>query len=270
MSIPGTTKSVDGASIPYTIPIDPSGAIIRNYDLDVGFGVVPGVRRVSAAGNNPDIDTGPEDIWTGGGLYPWLTTATALEIVSDSAADAADGTGSRTVLINGLTAEFVEVSQTVTLNGLTAVAIPTSLYRVQSAIVVTAGSGRVNAGMLSIRDAGGGTVRGILQAGYGITRQSQFTVPAGYTLSVNHAILCINRPSTARDATLATFIQAENGAYRMTVEVSVDGNAYRHEAVPGIIVPEKTDFGIRCNYVSAANTDLTAVWLGIMRLNTLE
>jgi hypothetical protein len=78
----------------------------------VGLGQVPGYRRVTAIGNNPDLDTAtlPEDIWSGGGQYPWMTGATALEVVSDSANDAAAGTGARTVTINGLDINYAEVA----------------------------------------------------------------------------------------------------------------------------------------------------------------
>ncbi len=240
----------------------------REYYADVGFGLIANHRRVTALGNNPDIDAGPEDVWSGGGLYPWMTGATALEIVSASADDASAGTGARTVLINGLDAAWAEVAQTVTLNGVTAVAIPASLYRINGAVIMSAGTGGVNAGALTIRDAGGGTTRALIPLGYGITRQSQFTVPAGYTLQVISSLFSINRPSTARDATVAVFFQTSTGVVRLPLELSVDGNPYRHDGVPGIIVPEKTDFGFRCTYVSAANTDLTAAWLGIMKLNT--
>lgn len=83
------------------------------YDflMAVGLGQVPGYRRITALGNNPDMDTGAaEDVWTGGGIYPWPTGSTALEIVSDSANDAAVGTGARTVTINGLDINYAEVA----------------------------------------------------------------------------------------------------------------------------------------------------------------
>lgn len=242
-------------------------SIQTSNELDIGFDLVNGRGRVAALGNNPDIDAGPEDVWTGGGLYPWMTGATSLEILSSSVNDAAAGTGARTVLINGLDASYNPLSQLLTLNGTTAVAVPTQLFRIQSALIMSAGSGGVNAGDITIRDAGAGTARAVLQLGYGITKQSQFTVPTGFTLSVNSILSCINRPSTARDSTIAIFIQSQSGFYRMPLEFSVDGNPYRHDGVPGIIVPEKTDFGLRCTYVSAANTDLTAAWLGILKRN---
>jgi hypothetical protein len=242
----------------------------RDYFAAVGFSQIDGHTRVAAFGNNPDIDSGPEDVWSGGGLYPWMSADTALEVLSSSANDTAAGTGARTVLIVGLNSSHAPISQTITLNGTTPVAIPTSLFRINSALIMSAGSGEVNNGDITIRVAGAGATRAVIQAGYGIARQSQYTVPAGYTLSVISLLFCINRPSSARDATVATFVRNPQGFYRMPLELSVDGNPYRHDGNPGIILPEKTDFGLRCNYVSAANTDMTGAWLGILKQSGVD
>lgn len=85
---------------------------LHDFLQAIGFAQVPGYRRVAAIGNNPDLDTAtlPEEIWTGGGVYPWLTASTALEIVSSSANDTSAGTGARTVTINGLSDAYAEVA----------------------------------------------------------------------------------------------------------------------------------------------------------------
>lgn len=72
---------------------------LQSWLQAIGFAQVPGYRRITALGNNPDVDSAavPEDIWSGGGAYPWMTGATSLEIVSSSANDTAAGTGARTV-----------------------------------------------------------------------------------------------------------------------------------------------------------------------------
>lgn len=239
--------------------------------LDAGFGIIGSIRRVTALGNNPDIDTGtlPEDVWTGGGVYPWMTAATALEVVSASAADTAAGTGARTLLVSGLDGAYAEVSQTVTLNGTSAVALPTPLLRINSALIMSAGTGKVNAADISVLDAGGGTVRAVVPAGYGITRQSQFTVPAGWTLQVLSMLFCFNRVSGgSRFATFATFIQSSAGFYRMPLELTIgDEPPYRHDGVPGLVLTEKSDFSLRCTASSNDNADVTAAWLGVMRRN---
>lgn len=231
------------------------------------FGLLPNVRRISALGNNPDT-AAPEDIWTGGGTYPWMTASTSLEILSASANDTALGTGARTVLIQGLDINYVEVNQVISMNGVTPVAIPTSIFRINGVAVVTAGSVGTNVGNITVRDAGGGTTRAIAQANYGFSRQSQFTIPAGYTAVINSYILSINRPSTARDTTLSTYIKEFGMAFRRTVELSVDGNPIqlRQEAITRL--PEKTDFGITSMYTSSPNTDITAAWVGIMIPNS--
>lgn len=240
------------------------------YD-SVGLGLVSGASRVAALGNNPDVDTAAvEDVWSGGGTYPWMTGATSLEIVSDSANDAAAGTGARTVLVNGLDANYATVAQTVTLDGLTPVALPTQLFRINSALIMSAGSGKVNAGTLTVRNAGGGTTRAVIPVGYGITRQAVYTVPSGKTLAINSQMFCINRTGgVSRYATFANFIQPSNGFYRMPLELSLSERApYRHDGLPSIIIGEKTDYAFRCTSVSNDNTDVTAAFLGVLIDNT--
>jgi hypothetical protein len=264
-------------------PIDPvTGAVfsaIRAYLIEVGFrsntGAYLGHRRVVALGNNPSIDiaTEPEDVWSGGGLYPWMSAATSLEVVSASANDTAAGTGARTVRIDGLKADFTEVSQTITLNGVTPVALPTQLFRINGALILSAGSGGTNAADLTVRDSGGGTTRALIPAGFGITRQSIFTVPAGYTLQIISQIFSINRSGggATKYATVQNFIKnAATGMFRLPLEIGFsDQNPYRHDGIPGVTLGEKTDYCHRCAVVSANGTNVSAGWLGVMRLNTL-
>ena len=241
----------------------------RDYFSNVGFGMVTGHTRIAQHGRNPDIDAGPAVVWDGMGLYPWLTAATALEVVSTSASDAAAGTGARSVRIEGLDANYNALIQTVALNGLTAVAIPTPIFRINRVIIASAGTGKVNAGDISVRDVVGGTVRGMILTGRGLGMQSQYTVPAGYRLLVNETTFCINRPTTTRDATIAAYVSfPTSGTYILGDDFTVNGHAFTHVQYPGYGLPEKTDFGMRCLYVSATNTDLTASWVGILKLMT--
>jgi len=139
------------------------------------------LRVVDKFGTNDDLDSGvAEDIWDGGGAFPWPTGDEALEIVSSSTDDAAAGTGARTVTIQSLDATLAEIEQTVTLNGTTAVAIPTSVMRTHRAFVATVGSGEVNAGTLTIRLASAGATRATIAADKGQTRIATYTIPVGF------------------------------------------------------------------------------------------
>jgi len=260
---PGNYKSMQVDANGYLIPAD--------YLAAIGFGETPNIRRVTGLGHNPDIDTGttPEDIWEGGGLYPWLAVASSLEVVSTSTADAAAGTGARTVVVNCLNASYVELPQTVTLNGTTPVAVPLQCLRVNSALITSAGSGKVNAGDISVRVSGGGTVVALIPIGYGITRQSNYTVPAGYTLQVfSQYIAALRSSGAAANFDAATFMQSPSGFYRLPITITTGSNGvYRHDGDPGIIVQEKTDFILRVTSVTVNNTEVTGAWLGILRKN---
>mgnify|MGYP001579140805 CR=1 FL=1 len=246
-----------------------SGQLNRDYFVDASLSLAPGASTVYQLGLNLDIDAGPADVWSGGGLYPWMTAATSLEVVSASANDAAAGTGARTVTINGLNASYVEVAQIITMNGTTAVAIPTQLFRINSMTITTAGSGQVNDGNITVRDAGAGTTRALMEAGYGALRQSQFTVPAGKTLLVATASHGINKPSSTRDATVAFYFRLSAGTYSLLFEIPVSSQPVFVPVFPIAAIPEKADIGYRVMYVSATNTIFTSAFFGLLTTNNM-
>ena len=125
------------------------------FELQVSRGQISWHETVFQFGINNAVGTSFETIWTASSVYSYLAAASVLKISSGSADDASAGTGARTIRINGLDANYAEISETVILNGQTAVNTVNSYLRVSSLIVLTAGSGGVNAGILY---AGTGTV----------------------------------------------------------------------------------------------------------------
>ena len=235
----------------------------------IGFSLVnPPYRRIGALGNVP-VSAANIDIWPGGILYPFKSTATTMEVFSTNAADTAAGVGARTLVVNGLDANYNEISETVTLNGAT-VAMVNTYIAINSAFVATSGSSNGSVGDIHIRDSGGGTVRGIVDAVYGTMRSSIYTVPAGHTLSVISTFGCVNRVTAGGQAnyiTMATGQRISNGTIRLPLEFTFSSTApYRHDAKPGIVTTERNSFFLRCTAQSAA-VDLTAAWLGILKKN---
>jgi hypothetical protein len=251
----------------------------RDFFIDVGFGLVPGYRRVAALGNNPSVDAAalPEDIWPGGGAYPWMTAATALQIRSTSAQDAPAGTGIASVSASFLDATYAEEAAVVTtLNGLTAVPISGTHFRINAARGVSKGSGApafgaTNAGDIIIEDvAGPNTIRAIIPAGANGLRQSIYTVPLGHTLQIlNQAWGFAEVTGGNKFAKFANYSQGSNGIFSSPLNVSVgDEPPYDQPGLPGIPVLEKTDFCYRCTSASAGTHSLFASWLGILKNNT--
>lgn len=143
---------------------------------------LPPNEGVNKFGRNPEVDSGATaDVWDFGGtgntlLYPWPSAAAATTVVSDDTNDTAAGTGARTVEVQGLDANYVQVTQTATLDGTTPVALTTNLLRVFRAKVLTAGSGETNAGNIDVKHTT--TVLARVTAGYGQTLMALYTVPA--------------------------------------------------------------------------------------------
>jgi hypothetical protein len=92
----------------------------------VAMGLIPGMSTIDKFGANFNITTasGPEDVWEGGGIYPFSTSA---DIISLSSSDASD---THVVRVQGLDENGDEVIQDITLTGQTRVPLTTPLFRV--------------------------------------------------------------------------------------------------------------------------------------------
>lgn len=239
------------------------------FAMAAGLGVVPGATRVAILGHNPDVDTGtdPEDVWEGGGLYPFLAAAATLEVVSTSVNDTAAGTGARTVLVSGLNSSYATITEVVILNGTTPVSTVNQFLRVNIFTTTSAGSGEQNAGDITLRVAGGGTVQSIMRAGYGFGRSAIYTVPAGFTLFITSAVMGVFAPDPkiTNGASFGFFQRSSTGNRRIPLEFQVTSlTPYMHETKEGIVLSERTDFTIRCVTTQQDNTDVTAAAAGIL------
>lgn len=253
-----------------TLPNPDSGS---DFLVKLAFGTTSGYIRVAGLGATPAVAAAPYDVWEGAAsTYPWMTAATALEAASSSAQDGAAGTGIASILVQGLDAAFNPINQTVQMNGITPVALPTSLFRINSVTVSTKGAGAAangvtNAGDISIRDAGAGTVRAFMSAGAGFARQSQYTVPLGFTLQVLTQDFSMNAPANGRSASFSIYLGPSNGVARLPKVVPIGQSGTVQTAVPGLVLPEKTDFMHRVTELNTAGAKYYSAWNGVLKLN---
>lgn len=148
--------------------------------LDIARGFYPTISHVNKFGRNADVDAGTEDLSPQGGLYVQATAASVVNFVSSSAADAAAGTGARTITITGIDSSNNEVSETLTLNGITNVPTVNSYIFISRALVATAGSGAANAGTITGTATGGGTPLLIsIAIGINQSQQGLYMIPTG-------------------------------------------------------------------------------------------
>ncbi len=217
-------------------------------------------------GTNADIDTtsDPEDVWVVGGLYTFPSAADTTTIVSDSADDAAAGTGSQTVVVEGLDGSWNQQTETVTMDGTDAVTLANTYLRVNRAYSGTPGSGGLNAGVITI--AVDGTTVAAIAAGAGQTQQAVFTVANNYTQGYLIQIgAALDKALSARTVTLHLLTRTDGGSIRMRHhwELNSTGTSVTSVTFPyWMLLPPKTDVRIEIHEVSANDTSVSA-WFDI-------
>lgn len=237
-----------------------------DFPIRVALGKVPGWTRITALGHLPNVTsaTAPQDIWTNGGIYPWLTGATLVKMRSDSAADAPGGAGCQSVRVNAIAdTTFLEAPVTVTLNGTTDVNLATPIGACNGLLGMLPGIANAfvtNVGNITLRRQDNDAVLAVIPAGLGISQQSQFTVPAGKTLVILGLEAAVTAVSgaVARIVDVDTFFQAPGQIYRLPRRIqTTDQGPTNLEPRTCVIVPEKNRFQLRCAAVSS--TQQTAV-----------
>jgi hypothetical protein len=228
------------------------------FELQVARGQIQGHRNVTVFGFNGDVDQTQVSVWPLPSLITFPAAALQMTVSSTSANDTAAGTGARTVVVQGLDANYNEVTETVTLNGQTAVTMSASLLRVNYAYVATAGSGNSAAGDIYI---GTGTVTAgvpattydIIKFDYNTTTTGSYTVPAGYTAYVSQGLFSTGQPSGTTQVQGRLLTRGLNNI-RMTAALTTLNNGVANYVFEyPLAVPEKTT--IEATAIASANNN---------------
>lgn len=165
--IPNTNNSVN--SITRQAKIEP-------FDLQVARGQIYGHSTVNIYGLQGSVTTSYIPIWENAYAYYPPSAAVVMTLVSSSASD----TSAVRVTVNGLDANYNQISEIVALNGTTGVQTAKSYFRINS-LNVTSGS---NAGIITC----GYTVATTGASGTGtaatITFGGSYVYPVGATITV--------------------------------------------------------------------------------------
>ena len=219
-----------------------------NVYLDVARDAISNSKIVHKFGANFDIDqaTDPESVWSGGGLYPWASLATAQTIycLSTSASDTA------VLTIEGLDANYDEQTETVTLTGTSAVTTTNQFIRVFRMTYDATNVGDITARTVS---ASGTTVAQI-NVGYAQTLMAVYTVPAGYT---GYLVALDSTIDSNKNAQIFMYHRLFGKPFRIAHIAETAGH-YRYDFHAPLRIPEKTDIDIRIDNVSGNDSRVTA------------
>jgi len=161
-------------------PVNPS-----EFYLLVARGLIGGHSTVVLRGHNPSQSAASGFVQVSEfGDLTYLSSAETMNIASDDTDDTSAGTGARTVFIDGLDANHVILQETVTMNGTTNVLTTGSYLRVNTMVVLTAGSSTWNEGAITATASSAATVQQKIGNTDSISKSSHYTVPAGKTFHV--------------------------------------------------------------------------------------
>jgi hypothetical protein len=243
-----------------------------DYYDSISLGLIAGCFRAFGVGYNPNVSPAglPADAWGGSGQFNFMDVAADVEFVSTSANDTAAGTGARTVAFNVLDENYVAKTIIVNTNGLTPVPVGNILASNGSRAILV-GSNNSNVGDLILRDVSGGTIRGIILAGVGISRQASYTVPTGHSLLVKSIVLGVDSPNgiVGQFASVSTYSKAPGQSTIFALPIgNTSGQPYLHIlGQPPILINEKNRWGIKIVRLSDNNSIITVGWNGILRSN---
>lgn len=209
------------------------------FFIEVAKGNIDNHSLIRRYGKNSAIAATEEDIWTGGGLYSYQTSAQSLEILSGSADDSSAGTGAQTVYVSGLDGNYAEVNETVIMDGTNTVNLSNSYLRVDEMYILTVGSGGTNAGDITLRVSGGGDTQALMVTGENEALSALYTVPSGKT-----GYLMGSQASSSRDEFARYMVKSKNfgdSVFRLKDNVEGYENINDHRFNIVLMVPEKSD-----------------------------
>lgn len=211
-------------------------------------------------GHNSDIDiASAEDIWDGGGDYPWPSAAAETSIASSSANDTAAGTGARTVRVYGLDSNYLQIQEDVTLNGTTNVVLTNQYLRVFRAKTLTAGTVQTNDGDIQVKHAS--TVLAQITSGYGQTLMAVYTVPVDYLAHLQEWYITFGKSKSAY-GTMSIDVRPFGGAWQTKGLISVSeasANFIRAYRKP-LVIEAKSDIRMRARNVSANDCEVSGAF----------
>jgi hypothetical protein len=231
------------------------------WELQVSRGQITWHQAVTVFGYNADVDQTVETVWPHGGILPFPAAALQLSVSSNNANDTQNGTGARTVYLQGLDASHNTISEIVPLNGQTAVTTSNSYLHINQCYVATAGSLSSAAGTIyfgtGVVTAGvPATVYDVIENDYNSRVTGSYTVPAGYTAYLSQGLFSAGQLSGSTSITGRLVARGADNITRTEAVVTLNNGTADYTFEYPLVIPEKTTIEARA--VGSANNNSCA------------
>ena len=231
----------------------------------INLGLVPGYELVVVAGNNPIVPLGGAyvDLWDEGAAVDSFPTessgAETWEIASSSPNDTGGGTGARQIVIVSIDINYEAQTTFVTMNGATPVTISGSHFRPRASAVVAGqvGTGRTNIGDITITDSSSGDTRLKMQADFGISQSTHYTVQSGKTVFTQFFRLWAPKDDDVIVRSRVRAYHATNPSELSVGAPFIYQNASTYPVIASFPLVEKTDFKLQVKSQLASSVAVT-------------
>lgn len=210
------------------------------FQMRAAMGHITNGTPVFIYGNNPDIQNTEETVWYQGGIYQYPSSAIQMKVSSNDAA------ATCRVVINGLDANYVPISEVITITGQTAVTTVNSYLRIQNAYVVAnptaqniyIGTGTVTGGVPA-------TVYERIYDGHNRTESGRYTVPAGRKFYLTHGTISHGSDSLNAFITGRLIYRLFGLPFQSAAIVNLNNKFIDFWFDYPIVLPEKSDIETR-------------------------
>jgi len=240
------------------------GLPMYEYRTEVARGNVAGQKTLYKFGFNDDVDGTEEAIWMAGGAYNFPSDAAVLRVFSAAVEDDDGSTGARVITIEGLDANYNEVSIDHTMDGTTAINTTQTFTRVNRAFVKTAGSLNHNKGVISIQHQGTGTYTlATIAEEMSQTQQAIYTVPNGKTLYIDDINFTAAMDQANKRAQARAVITEFGGADRTRYVNVLQSNQLIAKFEYALAVPQKSDIVLKA-VTDSTNNEIAGSFQGVL------
>ena len=181
-------QTIYGAQTDLNAPMDSTlaqdfDAIVTrptDFHTEVALGRRQGATTWNKFGYNTDVDTGTEIIASWGGTYQFITVGETISIVSTSTADDDGGTGVNSIVVYGVDENWDAQIVVYTMDGTTPVVSAESWIGINRVAVFLSGTGRKNAGTITITAVTSLYTMAQMPLGIGVSQQLIFFIPQNH------------------------------------------------------------------------------------------
>ncbi len=216
-------------------------------------------RQGEKFGHNDTVGTSFEDVWLQSTDIVLPTTARTLTVQSSGNDNGAASSGARTVIIEGLDANYNEISEEIAT---VAAADPTttnSFLRVNRMYVGDVGTNGTNENAITVTTTTDLDIQANIGAGLGQSEKTQFTVPANYNCIVHSWSADCGKGEDFE----IEFITQENGkGKRVRQRAYVYQNQIQEDIF--IVCPAKCDMKISAKSITNAGKPISASYNYVM------